>query len=550
MLTHLKIKNFAIIDNLEVDFSGGLTCITGETGAGKSIILGGLSLIIGKRADLSSLFDSDRKCIVEATFQIKSYALETLFESFDLDHEEETVIRREILPKGKSRAFINDTPVNLAVLEKVTLNLIDIHSQNDTLSLLKNEYQFQVLDAIADNNRMLLQYQNLIASHKITHNEYEECKKNQSESQDNLDYMKFLFEELNDSKLRVGLQEDLEDELNSLNHVDYLQTVLASSILLLEKESLGLLDQIKELRRHIEGANDKSKDYKEIQERIQVIDLEMQDLLESLKQKFDHTEANPEKLHELNLKMDTLNILYHKHKVNNVADLVEIKNKLEIALNETFSLDDKLKGLEKTINEQRITLTNICNQLSKNRENAISLLTIELEQLLSKMGMQDAKFKIELIKNREFLFNGTDQILFQFRANKGGDFKLIKKVVSGGELSRIMLAIKTILSRYKKLPTLIFDEIDTGISGKISGNIAEVMTNISEKLQVFTITHLPQVAAKGDHHFKVEKRKHKGESKTYLNLLNNESRIEEIAKMLSRKEVTETAIAHAKELMN
>ena len=550
MLSHLKIKNFAIIDSLEVDFSEGLTCITGETGAGKSIILGGLSLIIGKRADLSSLFDSDRKCIVEATFQIKSYAMEALFESFDLDYEEETVIRREILPKGKSRAFINDTPVNLTVLEKVTLNLIDIHSQNDTLSLLKNEYQFQVLDAIADNNRMLLHYQNLLAVHKITHNEYEECKKNQSESQDNLDYKKFLFEELNNSKLRVGLQEDLEGELNSLNHVDYLQTVLASSILLLEKESLGLLDQIKELRRHIEGASDKSKDYKEIQDRIQVIDVEMQDLLESLKQKFDQTEANPEKLHELNLKMDTLNVLYHKHKVNNVSDLLEIKNKLEIALNETFSLDDKLKAFEKTINEQSIALTNICNQLSKNRKNAISILTIELEQLLSKMGMQDAKFKIELIKKRDFLFNGTDQLLFQFSANKGGDFKSIKKVVSGGELSRIMLAIKAILSRYKKLPTLIFDEIDTGISGKISGNIAEVMANISEKLQVFTITHLPQVAAKGDYHFKVEKRKQKGESKTYLNLLNNESRIEEIAKMLSRKEVTETAIAHAKELMN
>ena len=233
-----------------------------------------------------------------------------------------------------------------------------------------------------------------------------------------------------------------------------------------------------------------------------------------------------------------------------MSDLLEIKNKLEIALNETFSLDDKLKALEKTINEQSIALTNICNQLSKNRKNAISILTIELEQLLSKMGMQDAKFKIELIKKRDFLFNGTDQLLFQFSANKGGDFKLIKKVVSGGELSRIMLAIKAILSRYKKLPTLIFDEIDTGISGKISGNIAEVMANISEKLQVFTITHLPQVAAKGDYHFKVEKRKQKGESKTYLNLLNNESRIEEIAKMLSRKEVTETAIAHAKELMN
>ncbi len=550
MLTQLKIKNFALIDYLEVDFSKGMTCITGETGAGKSILLGGLSLVLGKRADLSNLFDSSQKCIVEATFEIKSYALEALFESLDLDYEEETVIRRELLPQGKSRAFINDTPVNLSALEKVSLNLIDIHSQNDTLSLLKNEYQFHVLDAIADNQELLSRYQKTLAAYKFTINEHIHYKKIQHESKDALELNKFLFEELKNSQLQVGMQEEIEVKLNTLSHVEYIQKALASSIQLLELDSHGILDQMKELRRLSQGVSDKSKDYVEMHERIQAANVEMEDLLELFKQKFEHLEANPKKLQELNSQMDFLNALYQKHNVNKVSDLLLIEKKLEATLEDTLSIDDKLNTLEETKNKQTIILSTLGNQISKQRHNSINLLKVELEKLLSKMGMQDALFKIELINSREFLFNGMDQLFFQFSANKGVGFKLLKKVASGGELSRIMLAIKAVLSRYKNLPTLVFDEIDTGISGKISGDIAEVMASISKKLQVFTITHLPQVAAKGDHHYKVEKREKDGKSKTHLTLLNNESRIDEIAKMLSKNEVTDTAIAHARQLMN
>ena len=550
MLIQLKIKNFALIDHLEVEFSNGMTCITGETGAGKSILLGGLSLVLGKRADLSSFFDSSRKCIVEATFDIKNYTLEALFNTFDLDYEDETVLRRELLPHGKSRAFINDTPVNLSVLEKVSLNLIDIHSQNDTLSLFENEYQFQVLDAIANNQEILTQYQKTLTLYKSTHKEHKHYKEVHTESKDALELKQFLFEELQNSKLQVGMQEDIEIKLSTLSHVEYLQTTLASSIQLLEQESLGILDQMKELRRHSQGLSDKSKEYKEIHERITISSIETEDFLELLKQKFDHLEANPKKLQELNSQMDFLNSLYQKHKVNDIDDLLAIKKKLELTLNDTLSLDHKLSALEQMINEQSAILTRLSQKLTKQRKNAIHLLKIELEQILTKMGMKDTLFKIELINTDKFLLNGMDQLSFQFSANKGGDFKPLKKAASGGELSRIMLAIKTVLSRYKKLPTLVFDEIDSGVSGKISGNIAEVMANMSKKLQVFTITHLPQVAAKGDHHFKVEKSEQNGKFKTQLHLLNPETRINEIAKMLSKNEITDTAIAHARELMN
>ena len=550
MLTQLKIKNFALIDHLEVDFSKGMTCITGETGAGKSILLGGLSLVLGKRADLSNLFDPNRKCVIEANFDIKSYALKALFESLDLDYEEETVLRREILPQGKSRAFVNDSLVNLNILEKVSLNLIDIHTQNDTLSLLEKEYQFQVLDSLADNQEILSQYQSALATYNKILKEYIRFKQLQSESKDVFELKQFLFEELQNSGLQVGMEDDIKLQLNTLNNVEYIQIALSSSVQLLEQESLGILDQMKELRRHSQGISDKSKEYEQMHHRVQFITVETDDLLELFKNKLENLESDPEKLQNMQSQMDLLNTLYQKHKVSNVSDLLAIKQELEINLKNTTSLEDKLVALELKKNEQKTILIKLSQKLSKQRYIAINVLKVELRQLLAKMGMQDTLFKIDLINSPEFLFNGMDQLSFQISVNKGEDFKLLKKVASGGELSRIMLAIKAVLSRYKKLPTLFFDEIDSGVSGKISDNIAEVMSTISEKLQVFTITHLPQVAAKGDHHFKVEKSFQNGRTQTRLYPLNIETRIEEIAKMLSGNKVTETAIAHAKQLMN
>ena len=550
MLTKLKIKNFAIIEDLEVDFSGGMTCITGETGAGKSILLGGLSLVLGKRADLSNMFDSSRKCIVEAVFQINQYTLKPLFDKYDLDYYDETVLRREILPHGKSRAFVNDTPVNLNLLEKISLNLIDIHSQNDTQTLLENEYQIEVLDALAGNEELLKKYQNTLILFKNCVKEYKELYFSQSQVQKTYELDKFLLEELNSSKLEIGMQEELEENINELSSVEYLQKTIANSIQMIELESFGLLDKFKELVKNINGIYEKSKKYEDLNNRVGILSIELEDILESLKSQFDMLETNPEKLDELNSRIDHLNSLYQKHKVKNVDDLIFIKQKLEKTIYHNSKFEENLLYLEKKQKNLENTLRKYSSELSFNRKKTISILEKELKFLVTKMGMDQATFKIQLDKGSEFYNNGTDEISFMFSANRGSDFKTLKKVVSGGELSRIMLAIKAILSQYKKLPTLVFDEIDTGVSGKISNSIAEVMGTISTKMQVFTITHLPQVAAKGNHHFRVEKKLDNGKTTTFLEFLNQKSRIEEIAKMLSGNKVTKSAIEHAKQLMN
>jgi len=550
LLTHLKIKNFALIEDLEVHFSEGMSCITGETGAGKSIILGGLSLVLGKRADLSSLLDASKKCIVEATFEISSYDLHPLFDFHDLDYETETVLRRELLPQGKSRAFINDTPVNLTVLEEISLKLIDIHSQQDTHTLLRNEYQFQVLDALAGNERLLEQYQIDLAAYKKAKKELEYWTKVQADSNDSLELKQFLYEELVASKLDPDWEVELDQEIDALSHVDYLQTTLAASIQLLESETLGIVDQLKVVRRNSQGIFEKSSQFESLHERVQSATVELEDLMEEFKQHFERLEVNPQKLEELLAQKDQLNSLLQKHKVNTVDELRSIRDSLGKSLGETINLADKLTALKEEINKKTSQLKTLSNSLSKNRQGAITLLENELKNLVAKMGMQEAAFKMELSPSLEFQSNGTDLLTFQFSANKGGAFKVLKKVVSGGELSRIMLAIKAVLSRYKKLPTLIFDEIDTGVSGKISDSIAEVMANMSKQLQLITITHIPQVAAKGTHHFKVEKQREGEQTKTNLYLLESHARVEEIAIMLSGNQVTETARAHAKQLMN
>ncbi len=550
LLTQLKIKNFALIDDLEVHFSDGMTSITGETGAGKSILLGGLFLVLGKRADLTSLFDPTRKCIVEATFQIKPYALQSLFETHDLDYEEETVLRRELLPQGKSRAFINDTPVNLNILEEISVHLIDIHSQHDSQALLQNEYQFQVLDALAENQEPLAAYQNTLATYHSTQKEYQYWVEKQASSKEEFDLKQFLFEELQASNLHEGMEEEINSELNTLSHVDYLQTAFGSSIQLMESETLGVVDQLKELKRFSQGISATSNQYKELQERILAVAIEMEDLLEEFKHEFELLEANPHRLEELQAQMDHLNVLYQKHRVQTVEELISIQRELEQTLEDTLNLDDKLNALAQKQTDQLAELKRLADQLSKRRQQAVAVLEKELFGLVAKMGMEEAQFKIELTPSSEFRSNGKDVLSFQFSANKGSDFKALKKVASGGELSRIMLAIKTVLSQYKKLPTLVFDEIDTGVSGKISDSIAEVMSTLAQKLQVLAITHLPQVAAKGNHHFRVEKIVEGEKTRTQLSALNQEARVAEIAKMLSGNQVTETAIAHAKQLMN
>ena len=549
-MTKLKIKNFVLIDNLEVDFNEGMTCITGETGAGKSILLGGLSLVLGKRADLSSLHDVSRKCVVEAIFQISFYNLKHIFDENDIDYQEETILRREILPKGKSRAFINDTPVNLNVLEEVSLKLIDIHSQNDTSSLLKNEYQFQVLDALANNQMILEEYKQNLLSFKEINKEFLSTKALKEKSIDDYEYKKYLYEELDATHLESGIEERLEDELSILNSVELIQNSMNKTIQSLEAESYGIIDQLEDLQRNNQEISNKSNQFEELFNRVKGSTIELEDISEEYKKIFNSLEVNPQKTEDLKRQIDNLNKLFFKHKVGSVEELLLIKEEINSFLHNSINLDDKLNSIEQEIRKRKISLKEQCLKLSENRKKVISVLEKELKRLVSKMGMDQANFKIELSTSEDFLFNGSDILSFEFSANKGHDFKILKKVASGGELSRIMLAIKTLLSRFKKLPTIIFDEIDTGVSGKISDNIAEIMANLGSSMQVFTITHLPQVAAKGDHHFKVEKKTEGDKSLTKLSYLNTKQRIDEIAMMLSGNKITDTAIAHAKQLMN
>ena len=550
MLRQIKIQNFALIEDLEISFENGMSCITGETGAGKSILLGGLSLVLGKRADLSSLLDLTKKCIVEASFDIGSYDLETFFERLDLDYDIHTILRREILPQSKSRAFINDTPVTLDLLQKISQKLLDIHSQNDTQTLLEKDYQFEILDALGSCGSQLKSYKDTLIAYKKVLKEYLHWATLKNESQDSLELKNFLFDELSSINLKEGMEDNLESKISLLSNIEYLQTSLSQSIHLLGAESTGIIDSILKVRSLSQGLSKIDSKYLLLNERIQDISIETDDLLNELKIQLDQLEANPQELEILQAQLDQVNTMLQKHKVTSVLDLISVKNKLENELQETLDIDGKLKALMIDKNTYKKRLEKLAYSISVNRKNAIKVLEIELKELVGKMGMPDATFNIQLNPTPEFLSNGKDLILFQFSANKGGQFNLLKKVASGGELSRIMLAIKYILSRYKKLPTLIFDEIDTGVSGKISDSIADIMKTLSNKLQVLTITHLPQVAAKGNHHFKVQKSMSNGKMVTSLNKLSNDERIEEIAMMLSGNEITPTAIAHAKQLMN
>ena len=550
MLTHLQIQNFALIEHLEVSFLEGMTCITGETGAGKSILLGGLSLVLGKRADTSTLLDTSKKCIIEATFDLKSLALESLFQSLELDYDHQTFLRREILPQGKSRAFINDSPVSLHILQQVGKRLIDIHSQNETQSLLENDRQFDVLDALGGNDLLLQKFTDRLQEFKKVTKDYTHWLQQKKKSLESLEFKQFQFDELDAVDLKVERFSELEAKIASLSHVEYLQSNLGECIELLENETSGVFDQILRLNLLSQGLVQKSPQFSALSGRMKGLAVETEDLLSECKKLLENLEVNPNELEQLQAELDQINGLFQKHKVKTIEALLEVKKSLETELQDTFDIEDTLKRLSKKQIELEGDLKALAKSISRNRKQATTLLEKELKRLVGEMGMPDAVFKIDLKPTSEYVFNGMDMISFQFSSNKGSQFNLLKKVASGGELSRIMLGIKYILSHYKKLPTLIFDEIDTGVSGKISDSVAELMIKLSDKLQVLTITHLPQVAAKGNHHFKVKKITKSGKTRSQLIPLTPAERIEEIAMMLSGNKITPTARAHAKQLMN
>ena len=550
MLTGLIIKNFALIDHLEVNFSSGMTSITGETGAGKSILLGGLGLVLGNRADLSTLKDLNQKCFVEATFSIQDYKLKDLFEELDLDYDSITLIRREILPTGKSRAFVNDTPVNLNTLQRLGQELIDVHSQHQTLSLTQTEYQLEVLDALASNKELLIEYQNKLVVFKSLDDKLNKLTALQDSQKQDLEYSTFLLEELIEANLVSGMLIPLEEEEQELIHAEEIGLSLLKASQIISEEQMGVEEQLNEIRSALQKVSLLSEKYAPLFNRVESLKIELLDLNQEIQLQAEQIEANPQRLEVVKIALQKIYDLQAKHKCQSVEELIAIRESLDEKVQSTATIGEDLIKLAKEREVLNAELLELAQNISHKRKNTIPSLKEELESLLGVLGMPNARFNIDLLPSERMLLNGKDELVFEFSANKGSNFGSLKKVASGGELSRIMLSIKAILSRFKTLPTIIFDEIDTGVSGEVSYKIGEVMHHMSRYMQVITISHLPQVAAKGAHHFKVYKETIDQSTYTQLKKLNPEDRIQEIAQMLGGEEISETAVQHAKELLN
>lgn len=550
MLTSLTIKNFALIEQLEMNFSDRLSIITGETGAGKSILLGALGLVLGKRADLTSLKDKEQKCVVEAHFQIDTYALQDFFTANDLDYEAVTIIRREILPSGKSRAFINDSPVNLNELVELGDFLIDIHSQHQTRELTNEEYQTEILDAFASNQTLLIDYKQHLSKYKTLKSDLKKLIADKESLTKEYDYNSFLLNELLAANLKSGEQEELEAIQERLSNVEFIGESIDKSLTILNEEQIGVIQNLKEVKMALQKISGLSENYNALYERISSILIEADDITSELVSESEKLVNDPEKLELVNQKLQTIYALLKKHNVTTIEELLEIQNELDGKVLLADDLEGTITKLESEIANQEKELDEIAAAITKKRLAAAPVLTDKIADILSQLGMPNARFQFEITPTELYSSNGKDGIQLLFSANKGTDFGLLKKVASGGEMSRIMLAVKSIMANYTKLPTIIFDEIDTGVSGEIAHKMGDIMKAMSEELQVFAITHLPQIAAKGQQHYKVYKSVVGETTISELKLLTTEERITEIAEMLSGKEISDSALNHAKALLN
>jgi len=550
MITSLSIKNYALIEKLSIDFSKGFSIITGETGAGKSIILGALGLVLGKRADLTSLKNKEEKCVIEAQFSISKYNLRPFFEANDLDYEDETIIRREILSSGKSRAFINDSPVNLQELQELSLFLIDIHSQHQTQELSEEKVQFEIIDAIANNSATILEYQTLLKSYKSDKSKLNFLLNKQAESYKEREYNTFLLDELMAANLKSGEQETLEADFEKLNNVEIIKESIDKSLAIANEEQIGVMHNLKEIKFSLQKIASFSPEYSLLLERISSLTIEFDDITIELIRCSDKLINDPEQLELINQKLQLIYNLQKKHQSSTVDELIEIQTKLENSVLELGNLEQEIAFLNDSLQQKTKDLDTLSEAIHEKRVQAVPVLSQKLISILETLGMPYVRFKMDLNKTSNYFENGKDELQFLFSANKGTDFGLLKKVASGGEMSRIMLAVKAILAQYSKLPTLIFDEIDSGVSGEIANRMGEIMKEMSQTMQIFAITHLPQIAAKGTAHFKVSKTIIGEDTQSELRLLSNEERVVEIAQMLSGTVVTESALNHAKALLN
>tara|TARA_B100000768_G_scaffold181897_1_gene207247 strand:- start:4777 stop:6429 length:1653 start_codon:yes stop_codon:yes gene_type:complete len=550
LLTKVFIKNFALIDSLEMNFSNGFSTITGDTGSGKSILLNALSLIIGKRVDHTLLKNNDIKCIVEAEFNLKNFKLKKIFKKNDLDYSDQSILRREVLPNGKSRSFINDSPVNLDIMRSIGEKLIDIHTQNESLILSNDHFFFSLIDNLSEQQNIVNNFYQNLSLHKELNLELEKLNRLNTSLQNDYDYNLFLLNELLAAKLKNGEQVDLEKNLKIFKNSEEILNSLNQIDNLIENDNNSIENKIRNLNSILNNISKYSNKYSIIKDRIESVLIELEDIKLELRDSSTDFNNNPIEVDEMESRLNLIYNLLKKHSVNSVHELIEITFNLQKKLEDNNNIGIDIENLKNDISSKESLLKEQSKKISISRKKILPNLKIEIENILSNLGMPNSSFKFNLTKSEKYNKFGKDLIEVLFSGNKGSNFSPIFKVVSGGELSRILLSIKSILSKHLNLPTMIFDEIDTGISGEMSNAMANLMLKMSKKMQIISITHLPQIAAKGQHHFNVYKHENLGITNTRVKKLNNEQRVEEIAKMLSGDKISSSALIHAKELLN
>mgnify|MGYP006275681875 CR=1 FL=1 len=550
MLQHLSVENYALINKLEITFDKGFSAITGETGAGKSILLGALSLILGNRADTGVLYDAQKKCVVEGTFRIDGYGLESFFEGNDLDYDDELLLRREINRQGKSRAFINDTPVKLALMKTLGTRLVDIHSQNKTLTLNDSDVQLAVIDTVTGNPELLERYRRRFKEMKNTESNLKLLKEKEQQAKADQDYYEFLFNELEEATLQKGEQEEIEEELEIQNNSESIKSALSQGAYFVSEDDNSILSQLQNVHTEMDKASEHHKDVKTLSERLNSSIIELQDISSEMSQLSEQVSYDPQRIEEINNRLSLIYELQQKHRVNTEEALLEKKAELQQRLNEVASQEKQIANLEQELAELQRQVKNDAEELTKKRKASIPRIEKDVSQVLYQLGMPDANFKIAHHILYEPSPRGQDQFVFLFSANKGVEPQPISKIASGGELSRLMLSIKSLIANKTLLPTVIFDEIDSGVSGDIAGKTGVIMKKMAHNVQVIAITHLPQIAGKSNTHFFAYKSVDEGKTYSNIKKLSSNERVEELAKMLSDNKVTDAAKTAAKELMN
>ena len=550
MLKRLHISNFALINEMEVSFPGNLTVITGETGAGKSIFLEALSLALGKRADLSALNLKTKKCIIEAEFSAENLDLNNFFLEHDLDFEPNLILRREINADGKSRSFLNDSPVSLSVLKLLSEKLIDIHSQHQTLLLNQSNFQLELLDTFAESLKIFKEYKIEFSSFTKSKIELQSLQEQEKLAKKELDYFQFLYSELEETEIKAGLLSGLEEESSKLENSEIIKSNLLAASNAISGNEINILIDLGKTKQSLQSLSKYSKNYSLLSDRIQSLYIELKELSADIEDAANEIVFDSDKLSQVNIKMDKLNRLLKKHQVNTEEDLLKIKSDIENKLNQFNSIENTIISKQKLIQVSQNNCLKLSKELTKLRTKAIHGIEQTIKKTLAELSMENAIFKIELSQKSDLGINGLDELKFLFTANKGAELNELHKVASGGELSRLMLSLKALLASKKQLPTIIFDEIDTGVSGDVADKIGEILLSMGNNMQVIAITHLPQMASKGNHHLFVYKKDDEDKTVSYIKQLNKAERINEIAKMLSKSNPTVSAIKNATELLN